>query len=34
MWQYVIDSANMVQIPSSWIELLNLFNHKVRMRWH
>nr|QXF29026.1 Arl16 [Vischeria sp. CAUP Q 202] len=25
---YVIDSANMVQIPSSWIELLNLLNHK------
>jgi hypothetical protein len=28
--QYCIDTANMVQIPSSWIELLNLLNHKVR----
>lgn len=29
--QYCIDTANMVQIPSSWIELLNLLNHKVRL---
>lgn len=30
--QYCIDAANMVQIPCSWIELLNLLNHRVRKR--